>query len=203
MMVAKYNPIDDLDTIRQKIKEEIKKGEVFSIPAKFSGGQCICGDFIEEREPITIIPLWNKWIHEKCANKERLETKDQSKAAILTNKLAVQAINKEAVWREDLIDLAKLTFLGKWSVDHWIADQMVTTKILDMFGLHKLTTGYRFGSDKMMRKYAQKIEKEFAKRKGWICRRCRRLIWVEKSVELGIGPVCYKHSVLNPGGKEE
>jgi hypothetical protein len=112
---------------------------------------------------------------------------------MLIDKLASQAIRKEAVWREDLLELAKLAFLGEWSIDYWLEDTVIATQILDLFGLHKLTAGWRFQSDKARIKYAQKIEKEFAKHKGWICRRCRRLIWVEKSVERGIGPVCFKH----------
>lgn len=187
------DPLDELETVRGRIRTEITDGDVFSIPAKFSGGVCLCGDIITEGESITQIPLWRRWIHEECADKERNTEKAPSKASILTEKIIEQANQKEAVWKPDLIELAKLSYLGKWQIDHWVEDQIITTKLLDMFGLHRLTTGYRFGSDKMMKKYAQKIEKEFAKRRGWVCYRCKHTIWVKESVERGLGPVCNRH----------
>jgi len=188
-----YDPIEALTIVRSRIQDEINSGEDFYINSKYSGSLCICGGFIIEGERITHIPLWSRWIHKKCADLERDPNKPASRASILTDKIVKQATQREAAWKPDLIELAKLSFLGKWGSDQWIADQIITTKILDMFGLHRLTTGYRFGSDKMMKKYAQKIEKEFAKRKGWICRRCKRLIWVKESVERGVGPICQKH----------
>ena len=197
------DPIEALEIVRKRIQDEINSGEDFYINSKYSGSLCICGEFIVEGERITHIPLWNRWIHKKCADKERSQNKQVSKASILTDKIVKQAIQREAVYKPDLIELAKLSFLGKWGSDQWIADQIITTKILDMFGLHRLTTGYRFGSDKMMKKYAQKIEKEFAKRKGWICRRCHRLIWVEESVERGVGPICNKHIIRKEGDAKD
>jgi len=187
------NTIDQLELARKTIREEIAQDK-FSIHARFSGGECICGELIEEGEFITSIAHCPRsWIHLRCAELEMSETKRQSKAWVLVEKLAKQAIDKEAVWRDDLLELAKLAFLGKWSLDYWIEDTVMATQILDLFGLHRLTTGWRSSTDKARQKYAQKIEKEFAKHKGWICRICRRLIWVEKSVKLGIGPVCRKH----------
>ena len=197
------NPIDEVNAARTRIGDEINAGDVFAIRAKFSGGLCLCGEIIQEGEMITRIPLWNRWIHEKCAERERDPDKPKSKASILTDKIIEQTLKTETVYKRDLIELAKLSFLGNWSEDHWVEDQIITTKILDVYGLHRLTTGYRFGSDKMMKKYAQKIEKEFAKRRGWICVRCKRLIWVKKSVEAGMGPVCRKHVEKMRGQKHE
>ncbi len=184
--------IEKLEEARTWVRDQIR-GNPFSIYAKFPGGPCLCGDMIQVGEQITTIPYHTRWVHAKCADRERSDDKPRSKARELMDRVAAQAINKEAVWRDDLLELAKFAFLGRWGEDHWIEDVVLTTQILDIFGLHRLTTGWRFGSDKAQRKYAQKIEKEFAKRKGWICRVCRRLIWVEKSVEIGIGPVCLKH----------
>lgn len=185
--------IDQVEEARQKIRKDLKKDN-FWIYAKFSGSYpCLCGKPIQEGEQITRILYCNRWIHLDCANLDRSDDKAQSKAFSLIQKLAKQAKEKEAVWRDDLVELAKLAFLGQWSVDYWLEDTILAESILTIFGLHKLTKGWRFSSDKAKQKYAQKIEKEFAKRKGWVCRRCRRLIWVEKSVELGFGPVCKKH----------
>lgn len=196
LRMLRIKPVESLNVLRNDIQDEINRGEDFYINAKFSGGLCLCGEQIIEGELITQIPLWNRWVHKKCADMERDPNKAISRAFTLTNKIVKHAIQKEAAWKPDLIELAKLSYLGKWSKDQWISDQIITTKILDVFGLHRLTTGYRFGSDKMMKKYAQKIEKEFAKRRGWICRRCKRLIWVKESVERGVGPVCNKHISL-------
>ena len=196
------NPIDEVNAARTRISDELSAGDIFAIPAKFSGGLCLCGEIIQEGEKITRIPLWNRWVHEKCANMERDKNKPKSKASILTDKLINQTLKTETVYKPDLIELARLSFLGKWSVDHWVEDQIITTKILDVYGLHRLTTGYRFGSDKMMKKYAQKIEKEFAKRRGWVCVRCKHTIWVKESVEAGMGPVCRKKHAAIYGGSQ-
>jgi hypothetical protein len=135
------------------------------------------------------------WIHARCADLDASTTKADSKAFQLIQAIGKQAVAKQAVWRDDLLELAKLAFLGTWSVDYWLEDRVLAVQILGTFGLHKLTRGWRFSSEKMKQKYAQKIEKEFGWHKGWICRKCRRLIWVEKSVERTMGPVCYKHSI--------
>lgn len=190
--MAKTDVIDKLDEARKTIRAELYKNR-FATHAMFSGGLCLCRKEIQIGQLITRPPDSPRWIHADCADIDASDSKPQSKAGILIDKLVNQATRKQAVWREDLLELAKLTFLGQWSVDYWIEDTILATKILDLFGLHKLTAGWRYQSDKARQKYAQKIEKEFAKRKGWICRRCRRLIWVEKSVERSFGPVCYKH----------
>ena len=185
--------IEQLEEARQKIRQELRQ-DAFSIHAKFSGDYpCLCGKSIQQGEEITRVVYCNRWIHTECADIDRSDYKWESKAFGLIRKLAEQARDKEAVWRDDLLELAKLAYLGKWSIDYWLEDTILTENILTIFGLHKLTKGWRFSSDKAKQKYAQKIEKEFAKRKGWICRRCKRLIWVEKSVTLGIGPICRKH----------
>jgi hypothetical protein len=196
--LRKADIIDKLEDARNIIRCELKEGR-FSIHARFSGGICICELPIETGQLITKLPYCSRWIHEKCAQLELSETKTKSKASMLTEKLSEQAIKKQAIWKDDLVELARLSFLGKWSLDYWIEDTAISVQILDLFGLHKLTRGWRFSSEKTRQKYAQKIEKEFARHKGWICRICRRLIWVEKSVERGIGPVCYKH-IQKEGG---
>jgi len=189
---AREDAIDKLQEIGKIIHSEMREDR-FSIHAKFAGGICICGLTIQINELITRLPYCERWIHDKCAEIELSKNKQISKASLLIEKLAKQAIEKQAIWKDDLVELAKLVFLGKWSSDYWIEDIPITVQILSLFGLHKLTKGWRFSSDKARQKYAQKIEKEFARHKGWICRICRRLIWVEKSVERGIGPICYKH----------
>jgi hypothetical protein len=188
---------DDNDVIskfkeaRKTIRSELYKNR-FAVRAMFSGGICLCGAMIETGELITRPPHALRWMHVKCAELDASDSKTPSKASRLAEKLAEQATRKQAVWRDDLLELAKVTFLGQWGIDFWIEDTIITTQILDLFGLHKLTAGWRFQSDKARQKYAQKIEKEFARHKGWICRLCRRTIYVDKSVERGIGPVCFK-----------
>lgn len=182
--------IEKLSEIRITLRNEIHKNK-FSVPARFSGGMCLCGRPIQIGERITRLP-YSPWMHLECAELDGSDSRIPSKASQLTDKIAEQAIKKQAVWRDDLLELAKSTFLGQWSKDYWLEDLEITFRILDLFGLHKLTKGWRYHSDKARQKYASKIEREFARRKGWICRVCKRLIWVEKSVERAIGPVCYK-----------
>lgn len=180
-----------LDEVRKAVNADIH-GHKFAIHAMFSGGMCLCGKMIQTGDLITR-PLGAPWMHLKCAEMDASDSKTPSKAAQLIEELVDQALRKQAVWRDDLLELAKLAFLGQWSSDYWIEDTIITVKVLDTFGLHRLTAGWRIHSDKARQKYAQKIEKEFAKHKGWICRICKHLIWVKKSVEEGIGPVCKKH----------
>jgi len=182
--------ISKLDEARKTVRSELYKGK-FSVRAMFSGGICLCGTMIQEGDLITRTPH-SSWMHLKCVELDASDSKPPSKASQLTVKLAEQATRKQAVWRDDLLELAKITFLGQWGTDYWIEDTVITTQILDLFGLHKLTAGWRYQSDKARQKYAQKIEKEFARHKGWVCRICRRTIYVEKSVERGIGPICFK-----------
>jgi len=191
MRICPKVALEQLSKVRKEIRNNIHQDK-FSIPARFSGGICICGQPILMGEEITK-PYDCRWLHTKCAELDRSDSKVTSYVALLTDKLAQQAIEKQALWKDDLLELAQHTFLGEWSKDYWLEDIPITVQILDQFGLHTLTRGWRFSSEKTRQKYAQKIEKEFAKRKGWICRICRRLIWVEKSVERGIGPICYKH----------
>jgi len=198
-MMEQQQVIDKLEEARQKIRKDLQH-EDFFIYAKFSSDYpCLCGKPIQQGEKIT--RYYGRWLHLDCANLDRSNEKPQSKAYGLMQKLVKQTREKEAVWRDDLVELAKLAYLGQWSADYWIEDKELTYAILSVFGLHNLTRGWRFSTDKAKQKYAQKIEKEFAKRKGWICRICRRLIWVEKSVERGIGPVCYKHSLITVNPK--
>jgi len=192
-MVEVDDIISKLDEVRKTVRAELYEYK-FSTRAMFSGGICLCGQMIQTGDQITRPPHSPRWMHLKCAELDASDSKPQSNAFRLVEKLAEQAINKQAVWRDDLLELAKLTYLGQWSKDYWLEDIIITTQVLDCFGLHKLTAGWRYQSDKARQKYAQKIEREFARHKGWICRICRHLIWVEKSVERGIGPVCYKHT---------
>jgi len=192
--VQEADAISKLDEVRKSIRSEFYNNK-FSIRAKFSGGTCLCGETIQEGDSITRPPHSPRWMHLKCAELDASDSKAQSNASRLVEKIAEQAVQKQTVWRDDLLELARFAFLGRWSIDYWIEDTALTEQILNMFGLHRLTAGWRNQSDKARQKYAQKIEKEFAKHKGWICRMCRRLIWVEESVERGIGPVCYRHSL--------
>lgn len=198
-VVQEVDVISKLDEARKTVRSELYEHK-FSVRAMFSGGICLCGKMIQTGDLITRPPHSPRWMHLQCAELDSSDSKQLSRASEFTEKLAEQAHNKQAVWRDDLLELAKLTFLGQWGIDYWLEDTVITTQILDTFGLHRLTAGWRYQSDKARQKYAQKIEKEFAMHKGWICRICKRLIWVEKSVERGIGPVCYKHiksSVIN------
>lgn len=193
--MMRTNMIDKLDEARRMVRSELCKNR-FATHAMFSGGICLCGKEIQTGQLITKPPTF-RWIHADCADIDASDSKSPSKASILIEKLVNQATQKQAVWKDDLLELAKLAFIGQWSVDYWLEDNILATQILDIFGLHRLTAGWRSQSDKARQKYAQKIEREFAKHKGWICRRCRRLIWVEKSVERSFGPVCYKHISAN------
>jgi len=191
-MLKLDNVLERLSEARIELRNDIHRDK-FLIPARFSGGICICGNPILVGEEITR-PFDCRWIHLKCAELDRSESKPQSLVAKLVDKLAVEAIQKEAVWRDDLLEVAKDAFLGQWSKDFWLEDIPITVQILGQFGLHTLTRGWRFSTEKTKQKYASKIEKEYAKRKGWICRRCKRLIWIEVSVQRGMGLVCDKKS---------
>jgi hypothetical protein len=187
------DPLGIMDEARMQIRKELREDR-FWFPERFEGSQpCICGKPLLLGEKITRMNYCYRWIHLECADRDRSDDKPQSRAFSLMQRLAQQAKEREAIWRGDLIELARLVFLGEWGVDYWVEDQMLATHIINSFGLYTLTRGERFSTDKGRQKYAQKIEKEVAKRKGWICRRCRRLIWVEKSVNIGMGPICLKH----------
>ncbi len=186
-MSIKGKVIYQLEQARTECRKTLSC-DAFSFTAKFgSDYPCLCGKLIQQGEQITRVPYCSRWIHTACADLDRSDDKPKSKAFELIEKLANQANETQGVWKEDLLNLAKTAYLGKWSEDYWLEDTILATQILDIFGMHKLTIGIE------RRTYASKLEKEFAKRKGWICRRCRHLIWVEKSVNLGVGPVCRKH----------
>jgi len=191
---------DKIEEAREIIRSDLYH-DGFLTHAKFSGSlPCLCGERIQVGEEIMKPIGYPYWIHKRCGDLDESKTKPTSKAFTLILEITAQATKEQAVWRDDLLELAKLAFLGKWSVDYWLEDRDLVVHILDRFGLHRLTAGWRSHSDRVLQKYAQKIEKEFGKRKGWICRICKRLIWVEKSVQRGIGPVCYKHSQVLQGG---
>lgn len=183
-----------LSDLQNKAREEIPQ-IMREIVAKYSWGTCICGKKIEIGEKITRHPYFGYWWHSSCVELDMSKDKAPSKSEAMINSLIKKTRDNDTVWRDDLLDLAKNAFLGKWSVDWWTEDAIITFWILDFFGIHRLTKGWRTQTEKGREKYAQKIELEFSRHKGWICKRCKHLIWVEKSVERGIGPTCYKHEL--------
>jgi len=104
------NVLSKLEEAKKTVRAELRKDRR-SIPAMFSGGICLCGKMIKMGDVITRPTYSLGWMHDECAELDASDSKVSSKASNLIEKLADQAIRKQAVWRDDLLEIYMVSVL--------------------------------------------------------------------------------------------